>query len=381
MRIQVQSHPQSKSQPPAVLSTGGVLQRKCACGQHTIASGECAECHKRQLGLRRWATNQTEPTTVPPIVHEVLRSPGQPLDAATRAFMEPRFGHNFSQVRVHTDAKAVESARVVDAFAYTVGRDVVFGAGQYAPQTLSGQRLLAHELTHVVQQRGGTFQDKVELGQPGNVYEQEAERISERVKSGNRGTLDGIQISGPDDAFERFAELTVRQASERDVAEGTEGAMNKALAINVNLASISSTNRLLLQRKCAANSNEEFYRASPNYCEDTGFTGLFHRGQRCYREVPKRSGYFECPAGDQVCFDDQGGCHDSPDKVSPVEKKNPDGTCNLHFVCSLGHGVVDVIPPILAKMGQRELRCLKICEKQPWYIRGFCFQGCSPPHP
>jgi hypothetical protein len=83
---------------------------------------------------------------------QALRGGGQPLDAATRAFMEPRFGYNFGQVRVHADAKAAESARAVNALAYTVGRDVVFGTGEYAPQTKQGKRLLAHELTHVAQQ-------------------------------------------------------------------------------------------------------------------------------------------------------------------------------------------------------------------------------------
>ena len=67
-------------------------------------SGECAECSSKKVTLRRRSANQTEPSTVPPIVHDVLRSPGQPLDSATRAFVEPRFGHDFSQVRVHTDA-------------------------------------------------------------------------------------------------------------------------------------------------------------------------------------------------------------------------------------------------------------------------------------
>jgi hypothetical protein len=83
----------------------------------------------------------------------VLRSPGQPLDAETRAFMEPRFGHDFKNVRIHTDARAAESATAVNALAYTVGRDVVLGAGQYAPTTRRGQRLLAHELSHVEQQQ------------------------------------------------------------------------------------------------------------------------------------------------------------------------------------------------------------------------------------
>ncbi len=98
------------------------------------------------------STSEAEPSEVPPVVHEVLHSLGQPLDAATRTFMELRLGHDFSRVRVHTDTKAAESARAVDAQAYTVGQDVVFGARLYAPETNAGRRLLAHELTHTVQQ-------------------------------------------------------------------------------------------------------------------------------------------------------------------------------------------------------------------------------------
>src|SRR6478672_7487743 len=90
---------------------------------------------------------------VPPIVEEALRSPGQPLDTATRAFMEPRFSHNFGNVRVHTDTKSADSARAVNARAYTVGEQVVFGANQFAPTSHQGRELLAHELAHTVQQR------------------------------------------------------------------------------------------------------------------------------------------------------------------------------------------------------------------------------------
>ncbi len=91
---------------------------------------------------------------VPPLVREVLASPGQPLDAETRAFMEPRFGHDFSRVRVHSDAPSAESARDVNALAYTVGEHIVFGNGRYSPQMESGRHLLAHELAHVVQLGG-----------------------------------------------------------------------------------------------------------------------------------------------------------------------------------------------------------------------------------
>jgi hypothetical protein len=90
----------------------------------------------------------------PPLVHDVLCSPGQPLDAATRAFMEPRFGRDFSGVRVHIDSRAVEANRAVRAKAFTVGNHLAFGLGQYAPATQQGKSLIAHELMHTVQQSG-----------------------------------------------------------------------------------------------------------------------------------------------------------------------------------------------------------------------------------
>ena len=92
---------------------------------------------------------------VPAGVHEVLRSPGQPLDSAIRAYFEPRFGRDFSGVRVHTDARAAASAAAVQARAYTVGSNVAFGADEYAPATTQGRELLAHELAHTVQQQRG----------------------------------------------------------------------------------------------------------------------------------------------------------------------------------------------------------------------------------
>jgi len=154
------------ARPSSVLpARSGLLQRKCACGGATGTHGECAECQQKELGLRRLATG-VGPATAPPIVHDVLRSPGQPLDATARALMESRLGHDFSQVRIHTDRQAADSARSVDALAYTVGRDLVFGAGQYAPETNEGRRLLVHELAHVVQQGFGVPEPgrAIELG-------------------------------------------------------------------------------------------------------------------------------------------------------------------------------------------------------------------------
>ncbi len=134
-----------------------LLQRKCACGGNPGLSGECEECRKKRGDmLQRSALGGGSSFSAPPIVHNVLNSPGQPLDAETRAFMEPRFGHDFSKVRVHTDTRAAESASTINALAYTVGHNIVFGSEQYAPRTKVGQNLIAHELTHTVQQGGGT---------------------------------------------------------------------------------------------------------------------------------------------------------------------------------------------------------------------------------
>jgi outer membrane protein OmpA-like peptidoglycan-associated protein len=127
-----------------------VLQR-CSCGGLGGETGQCDECKGKSV-LHRLESASSSSGTAPPIVTEVIGSPGRPLDASSRDFMEPLMGHDFSQVRVHTDPRAAESARAVNALAYTVGHHVVFGNGAYNPRTSAGQRLLAHELTHVVQQ-------------------------------------------------------------------------------------------------------------------------------------------------------------------------------------------------------------------------------------
>jgi hypothetical protein len=143
-------------------AAGGTLRRKCSCGGEAGPDGECATCRARKLELRRLSAGPAPGTrSAPPEVHQTLAAPGRPLDAGTRAFMEPRFGHSFANVRVHDDGAAARSARAVGALAYTVGRDVVFGTGRYAPGTADGRRLLAHELAHVVQQApspGATLQ-------------------------------------------------------------------------------------------------------------------------------------------------------------------------------------------------------------------------------
>jgi hypothetical protein len=175
---------------------GALLQRKCDCGSSMEHEGECEDCKKKKL--QRRATGNG-PACAPPLVHEVLRSSGQPLDEQTRSFFEPRFGYDFSKVRIHTDARSQESARAVKALAFTVGNNLVFGSGHFAPATKSGQRLLAHELTHVVQQSqtgNSSIQRKLEVGPANDVLEQEADRLAEKITGENRVTL-GWPVAPP----------------------------------------------------------------------------------------------------------------------------------------------------------------------------------------
>ena len=122
------------------------------------------------------------PGFAPPVVHEVLSSAGRPLDAPARAFMEQRFGADFSGVRVHDDARAAESARAVDAHAYAVGSDLVFGAGRYAPGTPGGDRLHA----------------AVWVAEPGRRPSKALEAVRQAIPLGRIGlrAADGAEIAG-----------------------------------------------------------------------------------------------------------------------------------------------------------------------------------------
>ena len=125
-------------------------------------------------------------TDVPSLAWESVRSRGQGLDPATRDFMEERLGHDLSHVRVHADATAEKSAEALDARAFAIGQHVVFGAGHYAPSTQAGRALLAHELTHTIQQRGvptATAENLV-LGPTGTNLEHEADAAAAAVGQG-----------------------------------------------------------------------------------------------------------------------------------------------------------------------------------------------------
>ncbi|MBA2434607.1 MAG: DUF4157 domain-containing protein [Chthoniobacterales bacterium] len=141
-------------------------------GQRSPAlSCQCVPANAR---LQRRAANDAAPAIAPPIVHQVLRSPGQPLEESTRVAMEARFGHDFGRVRIHSDSSAADSAQAVDAHAYTVGSHIAFAKDRFAPGTAEGLRLLKHELTHFLQQSEG------EIPVPARLEVRDADDESER---------------------------------------------------------------------------------------------------------------------------------------------------------------------------------------------------------
>jgi peptidoglycan/xylan/chitin deacetylase (PgdA/CDA1 family) len=195
----------------------GLLQSKCACGNHTVAGGECAKCAKKKGVLQRklaigasndppeqeadrmadqvmaasaYSSVRGAPLRiqrfseqadgrmedVPVSVNRVLAGSGRALEPALRETMEQRFDHDFSTVRVHAGHEAAESAREVSARAYTIGSEIIFGEGNPRLDTPSGQRLLAHELAHIVQQSLSDTHSR-QLGSRTDPDEQQAERV------------------------------------------------------------------------------------------------------------------------------------------------------------------------------------------------------------
>ena len=157
------------------------------------------------LALQRLAGNSTVTDLVEvqrSAVHEALRSPGQPLEAAARDDMESRLGADFSDVRVHTDSTAHRAAESVGAHAFTSGSHVVFQRGRYDTGSTMGRRMIAHELTHVVQQRQGPV--------------------------AGTETADGLQVSDPSDSFERQAEAIAAYAVQEAPSGAPPGASTRS---------------------------------------------------------------------------------------------------------------------------------------------------------
>ena len=151
---QISVYPKGRADTPATVSTpGDKYEQEADRVADAVMRIPESQLHRQAPWVTPLMQREAKPSAAgddpPPIVNDVLSSPGQPLDIATRAFFEPRFGRDLGDVRVFTDSSAARVAEQINARAYTVGRNVVFANGEYAPNTSSGRAVLAHELAHV----------------------------------------------------------------------------------------------------------------------------------------------------------------------------------------------------------------------------------------
>jgi hypothetical protein len=168
-----------------------LVQRQSACSECPEKEEEEEPVQAKQLSGK---SSQVTPG-FPNRIHS-LRGGGQPLPKSLRNFFEPRFGADFSGVRVHTCSKAIETAKSINSKAFTTGKDVVFGPGQYSPGTSTGKHLLAHELTHVIQQSGSKIKSAFisrHITENHNFKIQRwEEKGDERICDSNSDTLEGL---------------------------------------------------------------------------------------------------------------------------------------------------------------------------------------------
>ncbi|MEM9007837.1 MAG: DUF4157 domain-containing protein [Cyanobacteria bacterium P01_F01_bin.86] len=356
-----QTQPAPTSYP---LSKGSILQRKCSsCGQYKTGGGTCTHCQSKNGAkpLQKLPTIQTKLTLgqpndkyeqeadrvaeqimrmpaptlspqidekqilrrteplvrrrlagdisgseAPPIVHEVLRSPGQSLELNTQRFMESRFGHDFSRVRVHADAKAAVSARAINAQAYTVGQDIVFAAGQYHPASSRGKTLLAHELAHTVQQsshRQGMLVQRM-------IPCPSALNTSDPTPSGWK---------------DYHGASCVFHCCYRGILEDRLPTPEDP------------------QNECFYDENGVLVDENHEHADCGGTPNQYDSASDWWNHT----------------FEDEGGIW-ARGWGAFWESRGRD--LNQHF----------------EREGRRILECHDICNEQPWYLRGFCFQGCSP---
>lgn len=251
--------------------------------------------------LPRQTTHQATPSLVPPIVYDVLRSPGQPLGPATRALMESRFGHDFSRVRVHTDTKAAQSARLVNASAYTVGHDVAFATGQYEPRTSKGQELIAHELTHTLQQgHSRPHGSRLVMGETSDSREAEADRVAGQVALSVAPTTTPQSIRA-----QTSFPTSVVQRSPGDTAEQVE-AMWDPLAYARSLSTrYPGWLNILPDCPCSdsdASANPDVWVGGVGGCPSATHPGAVtgYRSRRGYASIP------DTGHGQQCCYDANG---------------------------------------------------------------------------
>jgi hypothetical protein len=343
--MEFQTQIKASSSPSFTPIQTWLLQRKSASNGLSCLAGECPDRRKKRMMLQRRSTSEVEPSEGPPIVHEVLRSPGQPLDPAARAFMETRFGHDFNKVRVHTDAKAAESTSAVNALAYTVGHDIVFGSRQYAPSTPEGKKLLAHELTHVVEQydavQGGYNTHTVTVQRqpaipvhrpPFDDLATDLRNVLETSfierKFGCPGSIDAADCFNRLDARARIILISLYNRLSRF------GLWSHVLyAGGIWTSGVGGAHFTVKDHPSFFSS----LLASGRFCVDTAVGGMLHRGATSVREISTSDSLHLSLGSSNIV-----SAH--IDAISPVTGKQEGGLCRYEPTAAAAHIGREVVP-------------------------------------
>jgi hypothetical protein len=241
-RTQHQLGNRAAQQMVAQLRRSSLVQRSCACG------GTCEECkaampapaEEDELQIQRSSSNAAGTNVAPEQrgLEDVLEeSRGEPIEDRTREQMESRFGHDFRDVRVHTGEHAAAASSALQADAFTTGRDIYFAAGQYDTSSQDGQHLLAHELTHTVQQSEGSVSEEaaslspsgLRVSEPGDPLEQEAERTADVVTSPHTEQTAAPTAHTAQATVQRQEKKSLTERAEDTLKEGIEWAIRKAV--------------------------------------------------------------------------------------------------------------------------------------------------------
>jgi len=350
------------------------LQRACDCGG---ACGQCGSGQSEDEGLRvqplRANPAGSIQTDAPPAVGEALRSSGRPLGDGTRSFMESQFGYDFGSVRVHTDAKAAASARSVNALAYTVGSDIILGAGAPAQETSAGQKLLAHELTHVVQQSGGSGPQQLQRWSLSNCDKTQSVHVEKAFAQSSEDLSKAVSILAPPTTT--FVKNALYLAF-RDDSEATANKLRKDIGkLKQNITTTNVTCQPSTHPDCGTDFG--YHQAGKIYLCMPTFLGpdhgpiqqantLTHEAVHKYLDV-RDTGYFtkncdETPTHGTVEDKDSGTAGDNP-----IHRfNNADAySCFVHFL--VRRSVASVEESAWAYRGTLELEAK---EKRIYTITG-----------
>ena len=201
-----------RPQPPAITPIAAAPVRRCACGGLIGPDGECETCRRKRLALQgKGLDDSPHPAALAQVEDALARGGGRPLDPPLRHQFEAQFDQDFSGVRIHTNGRAASTAQTLRARAYTAGQDIVFAPGEYAPETAVGQHLLAHELTHTIQQtQGAAAIQRQPVPSPADVLAQSGQSLMDAIRQDNLpGVVSALTGRSVDDM--RYLMTNVKQ--------------------------------------------------------------------------------------------------------------------------------------------------------------------------